>query len=379
MNRVIKTGIELLLVGSLTTAIACGSVDDGKKETDNGQLPDAKPIIDHELFYNPLSDNIPINFDSGLEEAMGFKEQQAFRGIASLALTQLYSINAGKGYPRFPDGVSELTVKVKKEYELPNRNLADFIHGSNKMIQNLKDYLFGVELNWPNIEYVIPTSDSEVREGLVPNHTPYDLSRNVKIYLVEDVTNVAEFSVEMLYGNTVEVFNVDIDLGSASLGEVRTDMVIEEKDGLVESQFNYSHVLLVLGPDGAISTTVVAEYLHAATAHLIEAHENKLRSNGTPFGSDIATVLREDMEAFNRARLLNEFLMHAYEGVWGRLYKESNPDNIILGGGRGGAWQDNPNVKSMAKFIGIKGPEYVFGLYQTDPEKLIVESGVNMR
>jgi len=169
-----------------------------------------------------------------------------------------------------------------------------------------------------------------------------------------------------------EEFIANIELGSASQGEVRTDMEIWEQDGQTVTQFNYSNVLLVVEPGGAISTTNAAEYLHAATTPLIDAHLNTLKQDGTS--------IEEDLKSFNRARLLNEFVVHGYEFVWGRSYKDENPDKdkIILGGGRGSAWQDNPNVKLMSNFIENKGPEYVFRLYQTDPEKLIVESGVNM-
>lgn len=369
MNGITKFGIALLLSATAYTAITCGGNVGNKKSPSNMPPPATAPL--KQEFYNPFSE-IPMEFKSE-PEFIGTTEMETIRQLSELALSNLYRANHARGFPAFPDGVSRIIVKTEKVYTLPKGNLESMIEGSDRVIGHLKNYLSGVALSWPTIEYIAPKSESEIRQGLKPMLTSDELSKKVQFYVVDDVQNYATFEVKLRYAVQVEEFTIKINFGSVALGKIRREDILQQDGGTIPSIKSVYGNILVIREEGSDLTTLTAEeYLHVATFKYLESHRDKLLES-TP-------SLEGTIRASGRAQLLNEYVMHGTGLEFASWYGDANAnkDRIIAGGKRSG-WTKDPNVQKMAQLIKGKGPEYVFRMYHDDPERLILESGVSIR
>jgi|TARA_B100001964_G_C14214344_1_gene591978 hypothetical protein len=327
-------------------------------------------------FYHPLSE-IPIVFDSyELQSTTPELIQNAIVQQVPPGLLQYYGALAARGFPSLPDGVSELTItSVETNYILPPaKDLEQKIQTAQSSIEHMKEFLSDTGLNFPEVEFVVAKSSSEIEENIEGKTEGSEIDKIV-IY----PTQLTEYNIqvegEAKYGNQILPIGMTIKARKAG-GEVEKKTHLSGKMGDLEVNFIYGNILWAQqGSSQLVFETPALEVLHAAVAPIAEQYAKQLVGE--------ANTVEEARNAVHRSDLLDEYVVHGIGRYW---FKKLN-DNWNLGYDMNklkqqkqvSSWWLDSNVSKMERYVTQVGPATVIEMYRTNPGRLISEAGLNMK
>ncbi len=312
-------------------------------------------------FFSPSS-KIPVVLNSN---DAGDLDEKIRHG-----LPQVYENYKKMGLPSLPDGVSALNVvSLDTEYILADdATLEARIITAQKAIAHMSTYLSGV-VALPHAEFVIATSPSEVSESLKLKPVTEDTLK-VKIYGVQDFHEIVTVQGQALYGDKVSVFTMGPTDVSTEYGKFKARVDILNGKPV----FLLSEILWNLdAPEQAILETPALEVLHYALDVFAREHIRQAIAAGEPADGGIVA----------RNSLLEEYVVHGIGIAWFvQLSKDWHlgyDEASIRLDERSSNWWRDENVEKMEGLVTRKGPGYVIGLYESNPQQLISEAGIVLK
>jgi len=327
-------------------------------------------------FYPPLSE-IPIVFDSyELQSTTPELIQNAIVQQVPPGLLQYYSVLAAKGFPSLPDGVSELTItSVETNYIPPStQNLEQKIQTAQKTIEHMKGFLSNTGLKFPEVEFVVARTSSEITEGVEEKVESADIDK-IAVYPVQLTEYNIKVEGKAKYGNQILPIEMTLRVREGG-GEVEKRTDLTGKLGDLNVAFTYGNILWAQqGPSQTVFETPALEVLHAAVAPIAEQYAKQLVEE--------ANTIEEARNAVQRSDLLDEYVVHGIGRYWFKNLDNTwnlgyNMDKLIQQKQVSSWWLDS-NVGKMERYVAQVGPATIIEMYRTNPGRLISEAGLNMK
>jgi hypothetical protein len=323
-------------------------------------------------FYRPNS-KIPVRFDNPKLS----QDYPTLEGNISKSLPELYAlVKDAYNVAATPDGVSELTViSVSNQYTLPGKeSLEEKISTAKKTIDDMRTYVSGANLSWPEVKFVVPNSITEIEEGAEPKDISNKVDK-ISIYPVQDFSAVGRIKGFLNYGKRVIPLDANVEAES-NFGVFLRNVTFTATNNTVETIFTYGNIIWKVGAEPQnVLETPAQETLHVALSQ-ITMQNTKDTIGGIQYIEDAERIVNNNLR-------LEEYVVHGIGHAW---FKEINKtrslgydtENFVSRPGVSSWWKDE-NVINIERLVKEKGSVYVLRLYKDSPEKLMTEASIVLK
>lgn|SRR3989338_7875401 len=366
VKNILKAGIG---VGAAMAILAVATIDRNPQVIQQISQQPVERKVAAKKYYEPLGIVEMVFSSYKLQESTSDAVKSHLEKNIGPAVQQVYDQFAAQGYPKIPDGLSELTIEaVTKEYVPATGSLEGRVEQARKSIEHVRAFLANA-IELPPVEFAIPKTPAEAKASIEKARQP---NEPVKLNLVHGTKYNLTLTGEVKYGARIVPFQLKaeaIDYGSAFHSAY--DFVYLPENSQFEFQYYHISWSQNNSPQNIFETPAL-EVLHAAT---VSIQAKYLEFLGKQARND-----EELAKATNRGKLLDEYVVHGIGRMWlkgiNEEWKLGYDMEQLVREGKTSTWWSDENVTKMEKFAEQHGPAKVIELYRSSPETLIKEAGL---